>query len=178
MTRNTHRNNFKPVFRCVTLVVMILLCWFWAVMALQRRRFGYFASQDYIIYSVSGPNLIWMSVIETLFCCFAFLTLFVTFFCSFALFALMINSLVEFVFFSLLIRSSANFTTTFKSIFMGYIVMKFRNWFDCLAFRTLFCLNCLRHGLFPFQKGSCLEPIAAHTAVGSLYCMPETINVK
>jgi len=52
------------------------------------------------------------------------------------------------------------FTGRHKTAFSVAAYVKFRNWFNCLAFGTAFCFNWFRHFRF-LNKRSCLEPVAS-----------------
>ena len=158
-------------------MVMVLLCLFWAVCTFIRRGFLHFTSTDCIIYSILRFNKIWITRFEFFSYRFILLALSVTLMCSFAIFTFKIQFLIvfliNFTFFGLSVflihNNSARFTVALKTIISSSIFVKFRNCFELLALSTSFCFNCFRHGLFLLKKGSCLEPVAAHTAVGSLY---------
>jgi len=61
------------------------------------------------------------------------------------------------------------------SAFSATIFVKFRNWFGLLASIASFGYDWFRHG-FLLQRKSCLEPVAAQTAIGSFYCNPSIQN--
>ena len=67
-----------------------------------------------------------------------------------------------------LVGSSTQSTLIVMSIFFSGVFREFGYWLDFFARRALFCYNSLRHG-FSLIKKLCLEPITAHTVVGSLY---------
>lgn len=113
---------------------------------------------------------------------FAFFIFSITPFSSlFAFFALSVAFLNGLTFFGLMIMFH-NFITAYFAIMMNSIMrtsifVKFRKLFEILAFGATFCLNCFSHSLFHFKRLR-LEPIAAHTVVGSSYYIPIATNIN
>ncbi len=190
MTRNTSRNNIKPMLWFVTFMVMILLCLMITVIAFQSLRMEQFASTNRVIDSIMGFCHFGMSsfnsdisssalfaLIVTLCACFSFfsftvladifaMNLFAVF--SFIVF-LVIQSFIFFVFLGLLPLPFAIFTATIKAVFPASVLIKFRCRFDLFAHPAIFCYDSLRHGFLHIRK-SCLEPVARYIlAVGSFH---------
>lgn len=175
MTFSTSRHNIKPVFFGISFPVVVLLCLLGAIIALEGIGSGQFAISDSVAYSlvrlnqlrmnnfisfrtISGSDFIFLCLLIFLKCfeisCFTFLTLSITF-------------LECFISFALIVFFLAGFTIMLKSF--SFMFVKLRNWFDLLAFITIFCLNCLRHNRLLYRR-LMLEPVAVHTiAVGSFY---------
>ena len=86
-------------------------------------------------------------------------------------FALIVSFLTFFIFFSFAIVKCILFLTFFApiliTIFTKRMFIKLRNGFSALAFGASFVYDWFRHG-FLLQRKSCLEPVAAQTAIGSL----------
>lgn len=67
------------------------------------------------------------------------------------------------------IKMCAILTPICQSTYGRTVFAKLRESLNLLAFGTFLCYDGFRHGFFSIKK-SCLEPVAAHTAVGLLYC--------
>lgn len=176
MTINTNRNNIKPMFRFITFVVMIMLSGLRTENAEQKSWRNQFACINCMIYSFSRFVFFRMFFACKLLIEFAFFTLIIficpSFFCKFTFFRLRIPFMRQFSRFCFAIFSLFNRLTGFAIILITCcsVFVKFRNRFEVLAFRTTFCLNCLRHDLFLLKKGYCLEPVTGYApVVGSLY---------
>lgn len=186
ITKATSRHYIKPMLRFVSVPVMVLRSLFVAIMAQQSVGVGQFAYLDSIFNNFtcfySFRMLFSVFTNGAISGDFAFFTIFKTFSCNFTVFTFVVKIANNFAFYCLAVFfyvfRMANLTFTSTSIFISFVFTKFRKWFELLAFKTLFCLNCLRHSLFPFQKGLCLEPVAAQTAVGLLYYTGDISNVK
>lgn len=200
MTRTTNRNNIKPMLWLIAFVVVVLLCWFRAIMTKLSIRARQFSCFNCVIYGTFGLHKVWIFGMITFFSCqvnlFSFFSLTIMFLIvfhisfplfgfsifptsfaigSFAFFGLLILLLVGLAFSCFLIftvhNQQANLAIYLNSIFATTGFMKFRNWLDFLAFAASFCYELLRHGFSPCKKSSCLEPVAGYApAVGSLYC--------
>lgn len=163
MTCNTSRYNIEPMLRFVAVPMMVLFSLFFAirilqvVMALQSIRLGHFASPNSTPYSITSFSLFRMfnlimsySFAKNNFTLFALL---IPFGCYFAFCSSTITKrsleICHLAFFSFLIFPVMNFTASFtvalKTIFSCAVLVKFIQWFEILATRTLFCLNCLSH---------------------------------
>lgn len=166
MTFSANRNNVKPTFWLITWM-MILLCLIATEITLQSVNSSHLASLNSVIYSIFGFSSIWVARFKTSSSCSIFnfailsllIVLLVAFLVCFAFFALRIIFLIDF---------STNNTFRMITIFAIFMFVKFRKWFDLLAFRTSFCLNWFSHSLFLYKRLR-LEPVAAHTVVGSAY---------
>ena len=180
MTFFTSRNYIKIMFRRITKIMMVLLCRFGTIMTEQKFGRNQFTSNNSVMNNVAcfPPfgmlNVIAFFILSLSY--FAFFGLSITFLCGLTFSASIITIISFSVYSSALFCLAiffyafqvANFTRTYISILIVCLFVKFRNWFDLLAFSTLFCLNCFSHSLF-LCKRLRLEPIAAHTAVGLLY---------
>ena len=60
---------------------------------------------------------------------------------------------------------------------MTFIFMKFRQWFNLLAFGTFFRYDCFSHNRFSIKR-LLLEPFAAQSAFGSFYYNTSIGEVK
>ena len=162
MTLTTDSNYIKTMFFGIT-GMMILFCLF-AARTLQFIWPDQFTNFDSIINRVYCLVFIW--VIS-----FVFLTGFSLGYFAFC--ALGISSVcghaVDCFFVFCFTNVRAYFAIIIESVFAGFVFLKLRNIFDFFALRTLFCYDCLRHGLFPCKR-LLLEPMAGYTpVVGSFY---------
>lgn len=165
MTTFTDRNNVKPVFLCVSFVVMILLC-LMTTRALQSVGWGQFTPTDCISDCLSGFNALWESTFVSFsssstysyalfapniafFCNLASLAFFVTFSSSFAFFATIISPLNGLARLCLEVLFSActvaYFASVSISIFRITVYVKFRKRFDLLTSATSFCHDLHSH---------------------------------
>jgi len=186
MTFFTNRNYIKPMLRGITFVMMILRRLMTAG-ALQRACLRQFASYNGNHHSAAS------------FYSFRVILL-IAFPANFALFALLImltgtlTSLFTFVGFVIIfsrcfamfclkilfrVLRFAQFAPISVSIFVAFVLAKFRQWLDLFAFRAAFCFNYLSHNqlLYSWLR---LEPaLAGHVpAVGSLYYSKSMGDVK
>ena len=173
MTFNTNRKYIKR-FRVIWM--MIFLCLRWTITAFQGIRSRQFTISYNYMYGTSCSALFRMSKTITFSSSFAFFILSVTFFSYFALFCFFITKITftarNLPFFCLLIFLSI-FRPTYYTyrpmvVFISCTFVKLRNWFELLARTASFGYDCFRHNRF-LNKRFCLEPVAAHTAVGSTY---------
>ena len=79
----------------------------------------------------------------------------------FSLVCFSIFSLVFSPFRSIFISASTFFAPRVMSVFGSRFFVKISGWFNSLAFRTLFCLNCLSHSLISSIK-LWLEPVSGY----------------
>lgn len=155
MTRNTYRNNIKPILRGIAFMMMVLFCLFGTVMARQSIRSGQFAISNSVAYSISSFS-------PTGMCFIYFSSASFTFFCFSKFLAKMI---------------STRFAVMLITIPTCISFEKLRNRFGFLAMKTSFRYDCLKHNRFS-NKRLCLEPVAAQTAVGSFYINKDMELVK
>lgn len=146
MTFYANRNNIKPKYWFITFVVMIFLCLF-ATSTLKNTGTGYFAKFNSIVYGNISIYFVGIILSELFERFLAFSACVVSF----------ISTATHFsTFFCLLKFSPKNGITSVTliliSIFTYLLFVKFRKWFDFLAMRTLFCLNCFSHSLFPYKR--------------------------
>ncbi len=175
MTRNTNRNNVKPMFGFVTWV-MVLLCLF-ATGTLQSIRARYFACSNGVVYSGCRFRALWEVI--TIFATFAFIV-----FSSFLSLDIFVSrfSIVDFANFTLTILFSIDVTTSFMAyfaislmtIFLISVFVKFGKRFSFLAGTTTFGYDLHSHFRLLYRR-FWLKPIAAQTAVGSFYFNKQTI---
>ncbi len=164
MTQTTNSNYVKPRLWLITVPVMIFFCWMITVMASQSIRTGQFACFNSTINSILGSYRFRMAITvfagSFLMNNFAFSTLRVSFSSNLAFFAsLIFTGFYEVAYFA--IRTIANWATV--------SLIKFWKQFDLFTSTTSFCYSLLRHNRF-LSKRLRLEPAAAHTVVGLLYC--------
>ncbi len=171
MTFYTNRNYIKLIFECIT-GVMIFLGLLKAVMTLLYIRPRQFACSHSIAYSLMRLKLVRITDVITFLGiyvgCFTFIALTITFNCSTALFCISM--------FFLLFRTTG-FAFTQSSFFHMTMNIKFRKGFCFFANTASFCYNWFRHNRF-LNKRFCLEPTAAHTAIGLFYNTNYQRNVK
>ena len=164
MTIITHRNNVKPMFFLVSLMMVIFFCGV-TTRALQRAGFKQLFGSNQLFYFFSSLYPIWM-LVPIFFTCSS--VNIIAFFC------LVISSdffsMVFFAPISFAIQFFVNRTTRFAYIPMFvFKPIKIRNGFNMIAVRTCFCYNRLRHNRF-LNKRFCLEPVARYPlAVGLSY---------
>ena len=184
MTFFTNRHNIEIMFWVVAAPMVIFLCWLCARMAESSIRTSHFTGFNSVIYSTSGLSLFRMFCSKPLnrkpiyeFTIFSLFVSFIFFFDgNLAFFALAVFpvsfSVVEFTCFRLTIFpvcfSMAYFTILLVTVFAGFVLVKLRMWLDLLASATSFCYDLLSHNQL-LNSWLRLEPIAAHTAVGSSY---------
>ena len=186
MTFSANSNNIKQMFWFVAVPVMILLGGFRTIMAQQSIWAGQLAINNSLIYGLNGLLIFWMTNRKAPESIFSFFAFSISFHCTFEFFCFAKSFLSNSAFIAFLIMFFCRFTffapaiffCTFQmayfalasiSILMFWMFVKFRKLFDLLAFRALFCLNCLSHNRLLYRRLR-LEPVAVHTtAVGSLY---------
>lgn len=183
------RHDIHPMFFGITEMMMPILRLFIAIKALFSFCFRQISSCYCHCNSISGLYSFRMKqtvfFMSYLLCEFSRITfsiqgsnfsvLFSFFVCLLVLFEfigrLIFNS-PFFVLFSLsltlLIYYCANLTFILFSQSRVFAIVKFSEGFNFFAFVTSSCFNWFRHGFF-LTKKLCLEPITAHTVVGSLY---------
>lgn len=178
MTKNTHRNNVKPMFGRITFIMMVLLSRF-TTKTYSRRYMRQFSSRNSMINSISsfylGIIFTISRIISSSF--FALSKLFtsainnsLTLFCSFVSF--MRNFTKSFCFLCFRIYTYSFFHTYFALIqivvFHIDIFIKFIKPFCLFAFCASFRYDFSSHFCLLIRR-LWLEPVAAHTAVGSFY---------
>lgn len=172
MTRNTNRNNVKPMLFCIAFVVMVLLRLVVATVAF----FGIGSWESFV------PNLI----INCIFCLATFwetsLVPVSTVFCansSFSCFGVKLPAILTFVSFFVSLKISkpsftfvvgflACFTHRLESIRTGTVFVKFKNRLNLLACGTSFGYDLLRHSFFLIKK-LCLEPVSGYSPASGLF---------
>jgi len=156
MTRNTNWNNIKVMFRFITFIMMIVLCLSKTIVASQRFGMGQFFVSNSVIHGLSCLVIFRMKSTK------AFLG-------NSAFYAILIAIMGGLSIFALSVFLLANFTIMSMSTFSASVYVKFRYWFGIFANIASFRYDCFRHYFLLYRK-FCLEPVAAHTAVGSFYC--------
>ena len=181
VTFTTQRDYFQPMFWFVPFIVVImfgLLATHIAFSCFNIRQFT--INYCLINFSFCGKSF-WIFI--PMFFCVIF-AIYLSFYCIqiflygffmtiSALFRMIVFIKFSFSLFTAqvfnTIFSTTSFTMAVISRFSILSCVKFRNQFNLLAFRTLFCLNCLSHSLISNIK-SWLGPIARTTlALGSSY---------
>ena len=163
MTTDAYRYNIEPVLFCVAFVVMISLRLL-STIALVNLGGWQYAYLHGVIDSGMGFSHFWVLVLPpsarppT---------------CNLTLLSLSVIVVVGFGFFGRwvlhVVCALTHLARGLKSIFSCGAFIKGGNRLNFFALRAVFCYDCFRHGFFLFKK-SRLEPVAAQTAVGSLYC--------
>ena len=187
MARNTNRNNIKPMLFFVTVAMMVLLGLFGTVMALQGINSWQFASLRSGAHSTFCLLSIGISSVIT-FMSFnlnnsTFFALFILFLVGFEMFTFLLISFLGslpfcclFVLFAIL--QPTEFALISIAVLINVLLVKFRKWFDILAFGTSFRYDFVRH-LLLLIRSKCLESIAVYTiAVDSSYYMADWGDVK
>ena len=131
------------MLRGITFVVMIFLCLL-TTSALEGTGSGQFTSTYSIVHSMRSLSFFWV---------FLAIPLIVVLLVQLACLGLKI-------FFRLGVI--ANFAITFKAVFARNILIKFRNWLDLFAVKTLFCYDFSRHLLLLVRSkcsGLTMRPI-------------------
>ncbi len=205
MTKSTHRNNIKPMLLGIA-GMMVVVCLF-AAGAFHRVNRLHLSRSDSVSNSVfcfntirelggifstntSGRRLATISLPVCFMGSLGLICFLVLFLHIFALRTLPMASLGNltlcavsmahvgcFALFAVIVRFAARFALPVNPIFGCAIFVKFRYLLSCLAFRALLWYDGFGHGLFLLKK-LCLEPIAAQTVVGSLYCSTLLGGVK
>lgn len=202
MTRYAHWNNIKPIFIGIAFVVMVLLCCF----TTRTPKIGgwfYFSRHYAIGYGVPGTmfNGVFKILLFSSEFTFLVLSVFSCVNCAFLGFIKSLSTIPshflsllgvevffasqfmrQFAFYSLRISFSvgvgAFFTIVVMPIFIKFVFIEFRKWFDLFATSALFCYDCFRHGFFLIKK-LCLEPVVRHNlTVGSFHYTIEKRGVK
>lgn len=184
MTFYTDRNNVQPMFFGIAIVVVIILCLCWTVVALQGIGPRQFAISDSVINSIVSfsasrvSSVVFFKISSSIDS--TFFAVSITFLTDTAFLALSITFLNGLAFLGLTIKFLAGFTSMVKSIFSTTIFMKFRDRFNLFAFVTSFCYDCFRHSRFSLNvKRFMLEPVEGYApSVGSLYFKERKKNVK
>lgn len=158
MTFCANRLNIKPMLRLIV-GMMVILCLFGAVFALQSVGAGQFASFNSKHYSVICFYPLWIFPSIILHCSL------MAFFCFFGfgvLFHILFHVRLE-VFFI------ASLTSPLIATFCSMFFVKARKGFVFFAFTTAFCYDLLRHDLFLLKRGYCFEPLQGRSLCGSFY---------
>lgn len=150
------RNDIEPMFGTISLPMMILSCLPSAI-----YTFKYFGIRQFSItcQRMNRPlrtNLIWMFF--SIFFCIFFLKFKKSICLSIFLFIFFLGLCRKILPAIFIFYSCAKFAPSIITIFCAVIFVKFRNWFNRLAFRTEFCLNYIRHNFLLYRE-LCLEPL-------------------
>lgn len=187
MTQYTKWYHIEPMFTVISLMMMILFCWFSAYIAIEQCWSRQFASLNSDIDCTFSSTALWI------FLAVSFVSSFIgnsAFFCL-VLFqsgaprggptskSRFISTGYYFTFWSaaksLVLSIMTNLTRTGE---VSTIEVKFRQGFDLIAFVTKFCYCGFRHGFF-LNKKSCLEPTVGYVpTLGSLYYKRSTILIS
>ena len=151
------------MFWFIAMPMMILLGRLWTVTADQGIRSGQFTISDSVVYSIFSFNLFGIMVgkvfVIGIVRGLAFNRLPIAPLCGFSLRCLLVLFCGSI---------SASFAPRIMTIFTTTISGKSGKRLDLLTMTTMFCYDLLRHSLL-LIRSKCLEPIAARTAVGSLF---------
>lgn len=169
MTRNTNRNYIKPIFRFVTLPMVIFLGRFWAIMTKQKSGRNQSASPNSVIGSILSLMVFGMSNMIAFLSSFMFFCLAIIFFVGFPFFALMITFCSSFIFCCFIICRTTIFTIRSMVTFSTLVFIKLQKRFVFFATGAYFCYDCFRHFRFSCKR-LCLEPVAGYApAIGLFY---------
>ncbi len=162
MTQTTKGDNIKPMFLCITgmMVTSRLL----STKAFQSIGLRQFAFTDSVIYGIVRFYLFGVSA--AIFLLVPLLSLFV-FFAS----DILLSGYFAFFSFIIAFYASVNtdFAPTMKAVLRCPIFVKFCNGLAVLAVITFFCYNLLRHNQF-LSNWLCLGPVSRPILVsGSFY---------
>ncbi len=172
----TNRKNIKFMLRFVAQIMMIFIRWLKTEVALKRFGFRQLTNTGGVFNCIPCSYSHWESFSIFFYICTMIYLTNITF---------LVVGLVCLYFFCLLANPSkfyasfcfgifqrvltvAYFAGAFKAICPVFIFAKISKKFSFFAFSASFCYSWFRHGFF-LTKKLCLEPVAAHTAVGSLY---------
>lgn len=187
MTRNTNRDNIKPILRVVSQVMVIVLRSLYqgflkareAEQSIGARQLaGTHSSGDSICSkSLFGiPKPVFFMSLLAFFTFGIFLYIFTSRLLSFVALLVFLKSPALSIFFltnteyffafcSLLIFPYVYIATDFalrlKIILFGSVFVKPRKRFNLLALRAWLCYDCFRHGFSPLQKSYCFKPVAS-----------------
>lgn len=193
MTLFTNRNNIKPMFGFIAVPMVILLGELWAVMTFEIVYWSNFAIFNSIAYSSSRwifftfhitflfcmificlamsfencLNSKWASFTKLLTC---FTACFFTFFC-------LLSSFSYAYIITMLMLVATLFAMITVAIFSCWMFRKLRERFCLFANSAGFSYDCFRHFCFSCKQ-QCLEPVAAHTVVGSTYYIAKGVSVN
>ncbi len=167
VTRNTDRNNIKPLLLGIAFVVMVLLCLF-ATRTQKGIWSGYFIEANSVTDSVSCLSFAFMQAPVSLSAHLTFLCLVIAFTGSFTLLTASVQFFGGLRVVALLVGFNASFTFTLVSILVARVIVKLRDWLKLFASVASFCYDWFRHGFFLIKK-SCLEPSGSQPPYGSCY---------
>lgn len=141
MAFNTNRNHIEPMLWGIT-GMMILLGGLWAIMTKFSIGTRQFAGSNSVIYGIISFSLFRMSNAETFITSFPFFALMIALCSCLAFFRFKVTNYAFTVYFfatfCLMVLPLARPTINLKSIIFYPVFVKFRSWFDFLAFRATF----------------------------------------
>ncbi len=168
MTRNTNRNNIKPMLFSMAVPMMVFFSLVGAIMAFKLCWFGQISFYNFVIYCTSCFSALWITnVIQSrllLIVCFTPI--------GFVILLAGFNYVSTTYFGRIIILTRdirAFFAIVSTSVFSTFIFVKFRQWFDLLAFDTFSYYDLLGHNRLLIRR-LWLEPVSGDIPVsGSLY---------
>lgn len=176
MTFYTNRNDVKPMFGVITQMMMIFMRSCRAIIALKQSRFNQFTSPDFMIYFTIGFYAFWIT--HTIDFIASFLRILAFFTCI--IFATYFIANIFTMFSSTVFLESFVFTYFANipvAVFTVFVFVKFRELLNLFARSTFSSYSLFKH-LLLLIRSKCLGPVAAHTAVGSLYYTKYLFPVK
>lgn len=176
MTRNTNRNNIKPVFTRIALVVMVFFCVIAAINTIQCVRPWYFSVYNSTVHNSACFHSLWITeaicLRASVFALFAFY--------GFVIFTIYLVT-YNFTLFCGPVFGESFIATWLTLIFMAkfarFIFVKFTKQFNGFACRAFSCYILFRHGFFLIKK-LCLEPLQTQYLCGLLYYNTNGGDVK
>lgn len=185
MTFNAYRNNVKPMFSGISVMVMPFLSLLWAIMAFKgvcARQFSRLHSVSYGITSFISTGTV---IAIPFLCVFMFNCLSISrlalaiffglpipligFFMSrFSLWAIGVSFLDSLSLWRLSVCFMAYFTVFAIAILFGSILKKIRKGLAFFAMRTRFYSHWFRHNQF-LNSWFCFEPLQTRRLCGSAY---------
>ena len=188
MTRCTNWYYIKPMFWFISEIMVIMsscLKTYSASLRFRRRQFfvSYYVSDYFTSLNSFGIILTtYFAVFATYFSSpfglniyflsdFSFFTIVIFFSGNSVIFCFLVSFVIFSTFFTYAIFVFTFFTRTTKTIFARFLFVKFSKWKNLLAFRALFCLNCISHSLISnikFWSGpvSGYNPFLARLIIG------------
>jgi hypothetical protein len=155
------RKNVKPMLFRVPAMVMVVFCQLPAIPAVIDRRAGKFSDPNGVADNGVCLCAVWIFIV------ISFVRNTVNYLSFFGLAVFFLGILITVAF----------FTIRLMSAFFGFVLIKIRQWLDCLAMRTIFCYNPFSH-YFSFQK-SWLKPLASNElATGLFYCSTNRLEYQ
>ncbi len=179
MTRNTNRYNIKPMLFCVAGMVIVVRLF--ATGAFECVWFRDVSGSDSIVDIGLRLQLLCVLLSILLSSGFDSFSFAIAFLRRFSFFAVIVRLTTRFAFLAFSIATARYLSATsaffLESVFLGSVLVKFRNGFNFLASAALLWYDGFGHVLF-LNKRISSGPVAAQTATGSFYYTPSRVVVN